>query len=77
MLNNVLPGKKADYSHEGLEGDYLKNYFHTNVPPYMPMWMGARLVGHYMKTYRNTTALELLNCDYRRIYETAGISIYN
>lgn len=75
MINNRLLSQKSGPEHELLDGDYLRNYFHTNVPAYMPMWMGARLVGNYMKENKGTTALELLNCDYKRIYETAGFSL--
>lgn len=74
MINNRLLKKKTTADHESLDGEYLKNYFHTNVPAYMPMWMGARLVGNYMKEHKDMTALELLNTDYKLIYEVAGFS---
>lgn len=73
LLNNRLLTKKASSEHEWMGGEYLKNYFHTNVPSFMPMWMGARLVGNYMKQNKDITATELLNCDYKRIYQTAGL----
>lgn len=77
MINNRLLKKTASPDHESLDGEYLKNYFHTNVPAYMPMWMGARLVGNYMKKHKDVTALELLNTDYKLIYEAAGFSPNN
>lgn len=75
LINNRLLAKPTGTDHESFDGEYLKNYFHTNVPSYMPMWMGARLVGHFMRKNKGMTALELLNCDYKRIYETAGFSL--
>lgn len=77
MINNRLLRKNTSSDHDALDGEYLKNYFHTNVPAYMPMWMGARLVGNYMKEHKGMTALELLNTNYKLIYEAAGFSLSN
>lgn len=75
MINSQLLNRKGNIEHELMEGDYLKNYFQTNVPPFMPMWMGARLVGNYMKENKHLSLYELLDCDYKQIYETAGFSL--
>lgn len=74
LINNQLLTQPTNPEHEWMEGEYLKNYFHTNVPLYMPAWMGARLVAHYMKENKNTTIFQLLETDYKLIYQTAGFS---
>lgn len=75
MINNRLLSKRNTTEHEWMEGDFLKNYFQTNVPAFMPMWMGTRLVGNFMKEHKGLSFYELLACDYKTIYETAGFAL--
>ncbi len=72
--NNVLRSSSADI-HDYMQGDYLKNSFHTNVPSFMPMWMGARLVENYMSNHKNLSFSQLLRIDYKTIFSDNGFNI--
>lgn len=74
MINNRFLQKRGTAEHEWMEGDYLKTYFQTNVPAFMPMWMGTRLVGNFMKKNKGLSIYELLNSDYKSIYAAAGFA---
>lgn len=75
LINNRFLQKRGTAEHDWMEGDFLKTYFQTNVPAFMPMWMGTRLVGKFMKKNKHLSVFELLDTDYKSIYETAGFAL--
>ena len=74
MSNNVVRSSSSDI-HDYMEGDYLKNSFHTNVPAFMPMWMGARLVENFMNKHKDMSYRQLLQSDYKTIFADNGFTI--